>query len=120
MVSRPMVMTSSTLWSPTTWRITASDMSRKVEVGSRTSKRYFFGSLILYCTTHSTTATLRSPVSMADSAAVSGVGAANSLLIPARCVRKPNSSFSVRCTGTFVTESTNGTFTCGPGFEVPT
>ena len=71
-----MVRTSSTLWSPTTWRIAASDMERNVLGTSRTSNRNFFGSLIRYCTIHSTTATLRSPVSITDSPAVSGDGAA--------------------------------------------
>ena len=71
-----MVRTSSTLWSPTTWRMAASDMYRNVSGTSRTWNRYGRGSLIRYWTIHSTTATLRSPVSICDSALVSGEGGA--------------------------------------------
>src|SRR6266404_3210789 len=40
---RPMVMTSSTVRSPTTSRMTDSETSRRVPLGSRTSKREFDG-----------------------------------------------------------------------------
>src|SRR5476651_1003486 len=55
-------MTSSTVRSPTTSRITASDAARMVSSGSFTSKRYTRGSEIRYWTVHSTSAILRSPV----------------------------------------------------------
>ena len=71
------------------------------------------------CTIHSTTATLRSPVSMMASPFVSGESGANSERVAARRVRKPNSILSCRCTGTLVTVSTpNGILRCGPGLVV--
>src|SRR6266516_1421919 len=59
---RPIVMTSSTVRSPITSRIAASDKSRNVWPGLRTSKRYCLGSSMRYCTTHSTSAAFRSMV----------------------------------------------------------
>ena len=53
---------------------------------------------------------------MMDSARVSSLGGANSVWMPGRTVRNPNSIFSVRFTGTLVTVSTpKGILTCGPG-----
>jgi hypothetical protein len=65
---RPTVSTSVTVRSPTTCRITASFIARKVSVTLRTLKRYLYGSATRYWTIHSTTATLRSPVSITASA----------------------------------------------------
>ena len=45
---RPMVMTSSTVRSPTTSRITDSETYRRFSLGSRTSKRNFTGSEMRY------------------------------------------------------------------------
>jgi hypothetical protein len=64
-----------------------------------------------YCTTHSTTAAFRSPVSMFDS---SGLDVKRPLP-PTSSVRKPNSSFSWRSTGSFSTASMNGSLKCSPG-----
>jgi hypothetical protein len=68
MSCRPMVISSSTVRSPITSRIAASDKSRRVPPGLRTSKRYSLGSSMRYCTTHSTSAAFRSPVTMDFSA----------------------------------------------------
>src|SRR6266516_91114 len=67
---RPIVMTSSTVRSPITSRIAASDKSRNVWPGLRTSKRYCLGSSMRYCMTHSTSAAFRSPVTIDLNAAL--------------------------------------------------
>ena len=74
-----------------------------------------------YWTIHSTTATLRSPVSISDSP-LGALGAGPVLRPdPGGDVPKPNSILSWRCTGTLVTVSTpNGIFRCGPGSVVRT
>ena len=61
---RPKVMTSSTVRSPTTSRMMDSEASRRVSSGLRTLKRNSIASLMWYCTTHSTRATLLSPVTI--------------------------------------------------------
>ena len=120
MASRPMVSTSSTLWSPTTFRMAASDMSRNACLGSRRWNSHSFGSLIRYWTIHSTTATFRSPVSIEDSWACSGL-VRNCDRTSADTVSNPNSSLSWRCTGTLVTVSTpKGILRWGPGSVVRT
>ena len=115
---RPTVSTSVTVRSPTTSRMTASFIARNVPVRLRTLNRYWYGSDTRYWTIHSTTATLRSPVSITASAVKSPrlkvVRTAGS------SVRNPNSSLSCRCTGTFCTSSTNGIFIRNPGSVVRT
>ncbi len=112
---RPMVSTSVTVRSPTTWRITASFIARKVPGMLRTRNRYRYGSEIRYCTIHSTTATLRSPVSITASCAKACGAYSLRRPAPVPVVRKPNSSFSCRCTGIRCTFSTNGSLTRRPG-----
>ena len=82
-------------------------------------KRYLYGSLTLYWTIHSTTATFRSPVSISDSASVISSWL-NSDRTPGTIVMNPNSAFSCRWTGTIVTDSMSGILRCGPGSVVRT
>ena len=76
----------------------------------RTRNRYWYGSTIRYCTTHSTTAAFRSPVSMFASSALS----TKELRTATVSDRKPNSSFNWRLTGTLVNLSTKGIMKWSP------
>ncbi len=93
-------------------------MLRNVSVRPRTLKRYLYGSVTRYCTIHSTTATLRSPVSITDSPANDAAEYRDRM--PGSVVRNPNSSLSWRWTGTRVTDSMNGILTLRPGSVVRT